>query len=233
MALDRSGNTYLGSINSPTSGIECGILTIGDDGVEEWSTMFVDSEMTSGTPVAIGVDAHGNAAVIIISWRAIRHGSIIGFDSSGVERWSARFDGPGNSTVSASALAFDGSGNVYASGISTRPYWSAITMVKYAQTFFSVEENEHQQPKAFELIQNYPNPFNPRTVVSYQLPEAGVAKLVVYDLLGREVVVLVNERKEPGMYSATLDATRLASGIYFYRLTAGEFYDVKKMVLIR
>ncbi len=60
-----------------------------------------------------------------------------------------------------------------------------------------------------------------------------MARLVVYDLLGRVVVVLVNEPKEPGMYSTALDATHLASGIYFYRLTAGEFCAVKKMVLIK
>ena len=154
------------------------------------------------SPGHLAVDVNGNAAMTIISWRAFLHGesiidfsSTIGFDSSGVKRWSARLGGPGNSTVSASALAFDGSGNLYAGGTSTGPYWSTITTVKYAQTFLSVEGNEHRQPTAFELIQNYPNPFNPRTVVSYQLPVAGVAKLVVYDLLGREVVVLVNERK--------------------------------------
>ena len=90
-------------------------------------------------------------------------------------------------------------------------------------------------PERFELAQNYPNPFNPTTVISYELPAAGNVRLVVFDLLGREVAVLVNERKEPGAYQVRFDAhlSGLSSGIYFYRLTAGEFYEVKKMIVLR
>jgi hypothetical protein len=76
-------------------------------------------------------------------------------------------------------------------------------------------------PREFALKQNYPNPFNPRTVVSSQLPVASNVKLVVYDLLGREVTVLVNERRAAGRYQDTFDGSGLASGVYIYRLTAG------------
>jgi photosystem II stability/assembly factor-like uncharacterized protein len=88
-------------------------------------------------------------------------------------------------------------------------------------------------PLVFALEQNYPNPFNPRTVVNSQLPVASNVKLVIYDLLGREVAVLVNERRAPGYYQDTFDASGLASGVYIYRLTAGSFVQSRKMLLIK
>jgi hypothetical protein len=88
-------------------------------------------------------------------------------------------------------------------------------------------------PSTFALSQNYPNPFNPTTVVGYQLPVASNVRLVVYDILGREVAVLVNERKAPGTYSVTFDGSGLPSGVYFYRLSAGEFLQTKKLLLLR
>ncbi len=85
--------------------------------------------------------------------------------------------------------------------------------------------------KEFALSQNYPNPFNPKTVVRSQLPVASEVKLAVYDLLGREIAVLVNERRSPGNYQDTFDGTGLASGVYLYRLTAGDFVQTRPMIL--
>jgi hypothetical protein len=85
----------------------------------------------------------------------------------------------------------------------------------------------------FALLQNYPNPFNPTTVVSWQLPVASSVTIVVYDLLGREVATLVNEVRPAGVHTVKLDATGLASGVYLCRMTAGQFVDTKKMVLIK
>jgi DNA-binding beta-propeller fold protein YncE len=89
------------------------------------------------------------------------------------------------------------------------------------------------QPQSFALSQNYPNPFNPATVMSYELPVPSSARLVVYDLLGREVAMLVNEKKPAGRYSVTWDASKMASGVYFYSLRAGEFRETKRMIFIK
>jgi hypothetical protein len=97
----------------------------------------------------------------------------------------------------------------------------------------AVPGEEKSIPLQWALEQNFPNPFNPTTVIRYQLPVAGDVSLVVYDLLGRQAVVLVNERKAAGAYTARFDATGLASGVYFYRLTAGGRSDTRKMVLTR
>lgn len=85
----------------------------------------------------------------------------------------------------------------------------------------------------FILNQNYPNPFNPTTNIEYKIKETRNVILKVFDVLGREVVSLVNEVKTPGVYNATLDASRLTSGTYIYRLQAGSFVETKKMVLMK
>jgi photosystem II stability/assembly factor-like uncharacterized protein len=102
------------------------------------------------------------------------------------------------------------------------------------------EELQHQFPQRYLLRQNYPNPFNPSTVIGYTVGGvrslgSGVSnvRLVVYDLLGREVRVLVNEKKAPGSYEVTFDGANLASGIYIYRMNAGRYVESRKMILMR
>ena len=93
--------------------------------------------------------------------------------------------------------------------------------------------NENGVPHEFSLSQNYPNPFNPTTVIGYQLPAVSQVTLRIYDVLGREVAILVNGRQNPGKYSVTFDGSRFPSGVYFYRLTAGNFADAKKLIVIK
>lgn len=95
------------------------------------------------------------------------------------------------------------------------------------------EENSTETAGRFELSQNYPNPFNPSTVISYTIADAQNVQLKVYDLLGKEVKTLVSGIQNPGSYNVTFDASGLASGVYFYRLTAGGFTDIRKMTLIK
>ena len=93
----------------------------------------------------------------------------------------------------------------------------------------------------FHLLQNYPNPFNPTTVIRYQLPAPSgvegsgvrIVRIVVYDILGREVAVLVNEKKAPGRYEVKFDGSGLASGMYVYRLTVGNYVEARRMVLVK
>ena len=85
----------------------------------------------------------------------------------------------------------------------------------------------------FNLEQNYPNPFNPTTIIKYQIPKDGFVTLKVFDVLGKEIKSLVNERQASGKYEVSLNANELASGIYFYTLTAGNFVSTKKMILLK
>jgi hypothetical protein len=88
-------------------------------------------------------------------------------------------------------------------------------------------------PAEYALDQNYPNPFNPSTEISYAIAQRGRVTLTVYDMLGREVGALVNEVQSPGRYQITFDAARVATGVYFYRLTSGTFTSIKKMIMMK
>jgi photosystem II stability/assembly factor-like uncharacterized protein len=88
-------------------------------------------------------------------------------------------------------------------------------------------------PSRFVLRQNYPNPFNPSTTIAFDLPERAYVRLRVYDVLGKEVARLVEGSQEPGVHEVTFDASALPSGVYFYRLSAGEISQAKKLLLLR
>jgi hypothetical protein len=92
---------------------------------------------------------------------------------------------------------------------------------------------EELQPLIFSLEQNYPNPFNPNTVIKYSIPEVSKVMLKLFNLLGEEVITLVNEEKVAGSYEVEFNASSLPSGVYFYQLKAGDFVDTRKMILIK
>ncbi|MFA5806704.1 MAG: T9SS type A sorting domain-containing protein, partial [Melioribacteraceae bacterium] len=94
----------------------------------------------------------------------------------------------------------------------------------------SVERLDNEIPERINIY-NYPNPFNPTTVIGYRLPVAGHVTLRVFDLLGREIVTLVNEEKQAGKYEVKLDGNGLASGIYFYQLITNKTTETMKMIL--
>jgi len=107
------------------------------------------------------------------------------------------------------------------------PYWIQEELV------VGIEPVSRQLPSEFALYQNYPNPFNPSAVISWQLAVGSPVKLVLYDISGREVAVLVNEKQKAGYHQIEFDASNLASGIYVYRLQSGNYVQSKKMLLLR
>lgn len=96
-----------------------------------------------------------------------------------------------------------------------------------------ISNNNNNVPDKFELFQNYPNPFNPKTIINYQLSMYNYVSLKVYDMLGKEIAILVSEQLKPGSYEIEFDGSNLPSGVYFYRIIAGDFIDSKKMILIK
>jgi hypothetical protein len=88
-------------------------------------------------------------------------------------------------------------------------------------------------PATYALHQNFPNPFNPSTTIKFELPKSSVVRLSVFDMLGREVSVLVNERRNAGVHEVKFDGSNLASGVYFYRLQAGDFVSTKRMLVLK
>jgi hypothetical protein len=110
-------------------------------------------------------------------------------------------------------------------------FWSAPFRFTTAQ-FVSVAAGQ-SVPAEFSLGQNHPNPFNPATTIGFSLPQAHRVTIKVFDILGQEVATLLDEEVPAGSFTVTWNATKAASGIYFYRIVAGDFVQTKRMVLMR
>jgi hypothetical protein len=109
-----------------------------------------------------------------------------------------------------------------------------INGVVYGDTSLITGVNDKPQGVfSYKLEQNYPNPFNPTTTIRYRIPETRLVKLKVFDVLGKEVITLVNEEKLSGNYEVKFNGSNLSSGVYFYRLTADTFTTTKQMILLR
>ncbi|MEJ5306045.1 MAG: T9SS type A sorting domain-containing protein, partial [Ignavibacteria bacterium] len=90
------------------------------------------------------------------------------------------------------------------------------------------------KPTTYSLSQNYPNPFNPSTTINFALPKESIVTLKVYNMIGQEIMTLINgEKINAGYHSVKVDGSKLTSGVYIYKLTAGDFVSVKKMVLMK
>lgn len=125
--------------------------------------------------------------------------------------------------------------------------WGDPSIILNYNTVTSVNNDISTIPNEFSLSQNYPNPFNPTTKIKYAVPSEETlyanrsttyatslrVTLKVYDVLGKEITILVNEEKPAGSYEVEFNATGLSSGIYFYQLNAGSFTKTKKMILLR
>ena len=109
----------------------------------------------------------------------------------------------------------------------------ANIILKVASTILVSVEDDKQLPSEFSLEQNFPNPFNPSTTINFTLPEKEIVILKIYDVMGEEVAVLLNEEQPAGLHSVEFDASKLASGTYYYKLQAGSNIETRKMMLLK
>ncbi|MEO8169154.1 MAG: T9SS type A sorting domain-containing protein, partial [bacterium] len=207
-ALGSSGGYLFAGTRQ--SSIE-GVFRSSDNG-DNWTLVqaipFVTSIVTIGSTIFVGSFGDG-------IWRSTNYGTTWGQINEGLSS-SAYY------VLSLSAngqYIFDGTNNA---NVWRRPLSQVVSVYQ-----------SDESPGAFRLDQNYPNPFNPSTTIKFQIPRAGDVSLKVFDVLGREVSVLANEKLEAGRYQRTFDAAGLASGVYFYRLQAGGFTLTKRLLLMR
>lgn len=202
------------------------------------------SNIVSSYPF-LGIDFNSNGESIVV-WESLDNGKvrIYGqrFSSNGTKLGS-------NFKISTEPNSYDhywGTVQLYNKNIITN--WSSYdvaaskfqlwgNVLDFNNPVTSIKEDKNQIPIGFLLNQNYPNPFNPSTVISWQAPVSSWQTLKIYDLLGREVIVLVDEYRQAGYYEVEFDASSIiknpASGIYFYQLKASDFFQTKKMILIK
>lgn len=236
LAVDGSGNVYLtGESEGIGTGYDYATIKYNSSGVQQWSSRYNGPGNGYDRASSLAVDSSGN---VYVTGFSIGSGTVddyatIKYNSSGVQQWIQRYNGPGNSTDVANSIAVDVSGNVYVTGYSH----GSGTAVDYATIKYSqlvgFQPISSEIPDMFSLSQNYPNPFNPSTNINFSIPKSSFVTLKVFNIMGKEISRLVNENLSPGVYSFDFNAEDLASGIYFYKLTAGEFSEVKKMTMLK
>jgi hypothetical protein len=194
-----------------------------------------------GDPINITWTDNQNSSVTEYQiWRRVKHNGILGDAtllatvSRGVQTYTDNEYSFTNGYTN-DMLSYDVRAYYEPDGTYSDPQWQ----IAYGEPSASVNENSiSMQTKADEVpaeysITNYPNPFNPTTTINYQLPENGLVTIKVYDMLGKEVATLVDGNRTAGYHNVTFDASRLTSGIYIYTITANNFVQSKKMLLMK
>jgi uncharacterized delta-60 repeat protein len=238
LTVDVSGNVYVtgvSAVSGTSYDYDYATIKYNSNGDSVWVRRYNGPGNSDDWAFSLAVDGLGNVYVTGGS-----RGSGIGYDyatikynSNGDSVWVRRYNGPGNGSDQASSIAIGVLGNVYVTGSSFgNGTGYDYATIKYSQPV-GIQLITHEIPESFSLSQNYPNPFNPKSKIKFEISKLSEAKLIIYDVLGKEIVALVNEQLTPGTYEVEWDASNYPSGVYYYKLTTGDFVETKKMVLIK
>lgn len=150
------------------------------------------------------------------------------YDPNGNLKWTA-YNSDSATYTNVFDFLVDSSYNLYATGT----HADQVITLKFVQTPTLINTSLNEIPSEYKLEQNYPNPFNPVTTIDFQLPKDVNVKIKVYDVSGKEIKTLIDEFKQAGSYNISFDGSNLSSGVYFYRIEAGDFVQTKRMVLLK
>ena len=243
VALDDLGNTFVTGKSYGGSISDFDIITIKYDafGDSVWVRRYNGEADDIDEGIGLAVDKTGNVFVAGYSSNVMTafDYTTIKYIPDGTEDWTIKYTNSdfAGSSEEPTGMFVDTLSNIYITGMSALDY----ATVKYIQTPTSVGSTSPQIPDVFSLEQNYPNPFNPTTAINFSIPNEELVSLKVFNSLGEEVADLVNETKPAGNYhvefivgrSAAADSPDIASGIYFYKISAGSFTVTKKMILLK
>jgi len=241
IAVDAEGNVYVTGHSNGTTFMDpvYDYATIKYDasGVEQWVQRYDGPASGEDWGKALALDEAANVYVTGCSQttgNALDYATLK-YSSAGAQQWIITYDGSAGGSDQALALAVNAAGEIFVTGTS----WDSLTNFDYATVHYHQQLSGVSQfpagatPQEFALLQPFPNPFNPSTVASFELRVPSQVSLKVYDTTGRLVATLVDGLREEGAHEVTFDGAGLPSGIYVYRLTAGEFSSSGKMVLLK
>jgi hypothetical protein len=232
MAVDPAGNIYItGAIS-----FDFGTLKYNSDGVQQWIQRY-DFNGNFDAANSLAIDGSGNVYVTGVSGAAPSESSndyaTLKYNTSGVQQWVMRFNSSASDWDEANSIGVDGAGNVYVTGFSTESSGADdYCTIKYSETV-GTDPVSNEVPNSYSLSQNYPNPFNPVTNIRFAIPTSGFVSLKIFNVLGTEIASPVNEQLTPGIYEVSFDASDYSSGVYYYKLSAGDYSKTKKMILIK
>ena len=235
IAVDGNENVYITGV-SQGMGTDNDYTTVKYNslGEQQWAVPYNGQSNGSDVAYHVTLDYLGNVYVAGYSNNNTEYATIK-YNGEGILQWNESYIIEDYLSTPTDLLV-DNSGNVIVAGYSSQAGQEWIwSIVKYKQPGFlpSDIKTETNPPTEFVLYQNYPNPFNPSTRISWQSPVSSWQTLKIYDVLGNEVVTLVNEEKPTGNYEIIFDAKNLSSGVYFYKLQISSFVETKKMILLR
>lgn len=215
--------TVLHSFSFNTTGIQR-IETSSTD-TTKVTYRWTRSSTAQGITYKFRAQKFGGSSFIFMNSNNNGQDTAITFRKSFLDSLAVQFGTTGDSVlVTCKAYAYNGFDSL-ASGNNL--------ILNIVRTTVGINLISSEIPGEFKLEYNYPNPFNPETTIKYQLPKAAFVSIKLYDITGREVSTLVNEQHQAGYYNFNFNASYLASGVYFYRIQAGEFSDIKRMVLVK
>lgn len=237
VAVDNLNNVYITGFIAVLNPLSYDIATIkyNSSGVEQWVRTYNGPNNRSDNANSLALDNLGN--IYVAGWNNdstnLSDFVTIMYDPEGNEQWVQRYNGPIDSTDQLFSIAVANANNIYVTGTS-RGIGSVndIVTIKYTQPI-GITLISNEQPYTYKLEQNYPNPFNPQTIIHFQVLAKGDVKLVVFDILGREIETLMNQNLEAGYYKVLWDGSKLPSGIYYYTIKTEKFSASKKMVLLK
>ncbi len=225
IAVDNLHNIYAtGIIYIPQYGDSYLTIKYNSNGDTLWTSKFIRVNGDNNPP-KIALDKYNS--VYITGDRlngSYNEFATIKYSSNGLQQWLMTHPGGG------AKITVNKNLDVFVAGASVTG--TDFITIKYSQPDGIISFNKNV-PSKFILFQNYPDPFNPTTKINFELPKESFTKLIIYDLLGREVATLVNEQLKPGTYEVEWNGSSYASGVYFYNLTSADFTETKKMVLMK
>jgi len=239
----KNGHVYVGGTSAGvSSGKDYLAIKYTANGDELWNATY---NGPGGDDIGkdITVDDYGIVYVTGKSAAGVHTRiSTVRFNSNGTQQWVQYYSTQctGNRDEGAYSIALgpnNGNGVVVVAGEVTHNDNQCnnddFCIIKYSQTGIGITPISGNIPDKYSLEQNYPNPFNPSTKISFDILKTGFTELTIYDLLGNKIQTLVNESLNQGSYEINFDAGSLSSGVYFYKLTSGDFAKTQKMMLIK
>ncbi len=221
-AVSSNNYCYVSATATVSSQYDIVSLCYNQNGLLQWS----DTVNTSGAekPIMIQCDNQNNALILGDIFGQI---GFIKYNSTGqlLTLYS-------DSTAASLGYDFTVKNNIIAATGERYSSTGYFYTAKYSQVI-GIHPISNEIPESYSLSQNYPNPFNPATKIKFELPKAGFVKIIIYDAAGSEIIKLVNDNLQAGVFETDFDASQYPSGVYFYRLVTEEFTVTRKMILIK
>ncbi|MEO8514155.1 MAG: SBBP repeat-containing protein [Ignavibacteria bacterium] len=238
LVVDNTGNAYVTGYSKSNTGFDYATVKYNSMGALQWLNREDGVNHTDDYARDIAIDGDGDIYVTGEFKKADDDYQLatVKYSSSGTQKWLKKLYYPGK-TSEGRKIIVDASENIYIGGMTDLPgtqhgFYNEFLVVKYIQSPYLIQ-SRIEMPSTFSLSQNFPNPFNPVTKISFSIPNNSYTKLVVFDISGKQVAELVDNELDAGTYNIDFDGSSLASGTYFYRITSGDFTDVRKMVLVK